>query len=115
MIADKRRAWGTDAFIANRDDCTAGLLRAYHNYRRRIRGKLSKLTPSSREWWRISKSMMSMGSSTEVIPQLKRHDGTWAKSPSEKAELLATTFAAKSNLDNEECIDYLINFSKIYI
>ena len=106
LIADKRRAWGTDAFIAKRDECTAGLLRAYHNYIRRIRGKLSKLKPSSREWWRISKSLMSMGSSTEVIPPLKHPDGSWAKSPSEKAELLASTFAAKSHLDDREFNDY---------
>ena len=76
LIGEKQRAWGTDAFIPKRDECTTGLLRACYDYVRRIRDKLSKIKPSSREWLRISKSLMSPGSSAKVTPPLKHPDGT---------------------------------------
>ena len=47
----------------------------------------------------VSKSLLSMGSSREVVPPLRRIDGSWAKSALEKANLLAQTFANKSHLD----------------
>jgi hypothetical protein len=99
LISAKRAAWGTADFIAKRDACTQGLFEAYNAYVRRIQGKLSRLKQSSREWWRLSKSLMALGSSSSAIPHLKSADG-WAKSASEKATLLAETFQAKAALDD---------------
>ena len=99
LIREKRSAWGTASYAGKRDACTSGLLEAYSAFVRRTKAKLSSLKPSSREWWKISKSLMSLGGSAEVIPPLKHNDGTWATSASDKANLLAETFANKSRND----------------
>ncbi len=99
LIARKRAAHGTEAFSAIRDECSKALTDAYNEFIRETRKKLRTLKRSSREWWRLSRALMSSGSSAEVIPPLKRADGTWAKAPTDKAELLAETFAKKSELD----------------
>ena len=101
LVAAKRAAFGTDEYVLRRDECTRGLLDAYNAYVVKIRAKLRQLKPSSREWWRISKSLMSLGSSREVIPPIRRPNGTWAKSSTEKGQLFAETFATKSRLDDE--------------
>ena len=36
LIAEKKRDWGIDAFITERDWCTTGLLRAHHDYVQQI-------------------------------------------------------------------------------
>lgn len=95
LIAIKRAGFGTDECILLRDKCTAGLLRAYNEFVTRTRDKLLKLKPSSREWWRQSQSLMSLGVAREVIPLLRRPDGSWAKTPLDKANLLADTFSTK--------------------
>ena len=101
LVRRKREAFGTNDYIARRDECTAGLLAAYNAFVVRTRTKLQQLKRSSREWWRLSKSLMSMGSAREVIPPLRRKDGDWAKSSLEKANLLSECFAAKACLDDE--------------
>ena len=99
LIARKRAAHGTDAFPALRDECSRALTDAYNDFVQQTRKKLRTLKRSSREWWRLSRSLMSLSSSAEVIPPLKRQEGSWAKTPTEKAELLAETFAKKAELD----------------
>ena len=47
-----------------------------------------------------------MGSAREVIPPLRRPDGSWATTSLDKARLLADTFATKSRLDDEQTSDY---------
>ena len=106
LIRRKRAAWGTDEFRVARDECTQGLLDAYHRFLKETRTKLGKLKPSSREWWRLSRSLMSLGSVNEVIPPLRCNDGSWATSASAKANLLAETFAEKSRLNDAELNDH---------
>ena len=101
LIREKREAWGTELYVDKRDACTKGLLEAYNAFIVRTRAKLSSLKPSSREWWKISRSLMSLGGSAEVIPPLKDSDGNWATTASEKANLLADIFEKKSRLDDE--------------
>ena len=101
LIREKREAWGTELFLEKRDACTNGLLEAYNAFIRRTRTKLSSLKPSSREWWKISRSLMSLGGGSEVIPPLKDNAGNWATTASEKANLLADIFKKKSRLDDE--------------
>ena len=101
LIREKRVAWGTKLFLEKRDACTNGLLEAYNAFIRRTRTKLSSLKPSSREWWKISRSLMSLGGGSEVIPPLKDNAGNWATTASEKANLLADIFKKKSRLDDE--------------
>ena len=101
LIREKREAWGTELFLEKRDNCTNGLLEAYNAFIRRTRTKLSSLKPSSREWWKISRSLMSLGGSSEVIPPLKDNAGNWATTASEKANLLADIFKKKTRLDDD--------------
>ena len=100
LIREQRSAWGSALFVEKRDACTFGLLEAYTAFVRRTKAKLSRLKPSSREWLKISRSLMSLGGSAEVIPPLKHDDGSWASSASDKANLLADTFAKKSRLND---------------
>ena len=113
LVREKREAWGTTAFVTKRDACTTGLLEAYYRFIRRTKTKLAKLKPSSREWWRISRSLMSLGSASDVIPPLKSTDGVWATTASEKATLLATKFADKSRLDDVVRNDFSDEFASL--
>ena len=106
LIRLKREAWGTSSFVQCRDECTQGLLSAYYRFLYRTRRKLTKLRPSSREWWRISRALMSAGKSSDVIPPLQRADGSWAMTAQEKADLLADTFEKKCQLDDMEINDF---------
>ena len=102
LIRLKREAWGTLEFVTRRDECTRGLLEAYDAFVKRTRSKLSRLKRSSREWWRLSRALMSLGSAAEVVPPLKRDDGSWSTSAVDKADLLAEIFADKATLDDAE-------------
>ena len=106
LIREKREAWGTESFVDKRDACTNGLLEAYNAFIKRTLAKLSNLKPSSREWWKISRSLMSLGSSAETIPPLKDKHSNWVTTAPEKANLLADIFLEKSRLDDEVVNDF---------
>ncbi len=97
-ILEKYRAFGTADFAAKRDACTAILLRAYHEYVGKTREELCSLKPSSKLWWKKANQLMMKASGSCSIPPLRRPDETWARTADEKAELLSSTFASKSEL-----------------
>ena len=102
----KHQALGTDDFVLFRDECSNTFLRAYHEHVRKTRDTLKSLSPSSRGWWKIANSLLTKSSVTENIPALQREDGSWAMSPEERANELASTFQKKSELPPVETNAY---------
>ena len=49
----------------------------------------------SKQWWKLSKSLMCKMVSKSGIPALRRVDGTWARSSQDKCNLLAESFQQK--------------------
>ncbi len=95
LLRQKHASIGTPGFAAARDACTAGFTVAFSEFLADTRKKLKEAT--CKDWWKISKDLMSSSKTAENIPPLKRGK-EWAKQPGEKATLLAETFAAKAKL-----------------
>ncbi len=102
----KHAAEGTADFAAKRDECTRVFQEARRAYIDKVRVDLKKMSPSSRGWWKLSGSLLLKATGQENIPPLKRSDGSWAKSPTDKAAELASVFREKSVLPTLEENDY---------
>ncbi len=98
----KHAAEGTADFVARRDECTKAFRDAHKAYVDKVRVDLKKMSPSSRGWWKLSGSLLQRATGQENIPPLRRNDGSWAKSPTEKAAELARVFREKSALPTAE-------------
>ena len=96
-------AIGTDWVVAARNVCTTAFATAYAKFVEQTRDKLKNA--SAKDWWKTSKQLLSQANGSENIPALKSDDG-WAKQPSEKASLLASTFSAKSRLPVGQVNDF---------
>ena len=72
----------------------------------KTRDSLKALSPSSRGWWKIANSLLTKSTATENIPALQREDDTWAMSPEDRANELATIFREKSVLPPQETNAY---------
>ena len=97
-VAAKLASVGTPSFEAKRDECSAILREEYERYIQKTKAELEEFAPSSKRWWSISNSLLRKAQSVSAIPSLKRRDGTWATTASEKATVLQETFVAKSVL-----------------
>ena len=104
-IDRKLDAFGTDQEVSARDHCSKVLLEEHCKYLNRTRKKLSKLPGSSKGWWRLSNALAGKRTKHNGVQPLKKHDG-WARTCSEKAQLLADTFASKSLLPPEAANEY---------
>ena len=100
-IDKKLDAVGTVQELPARDACSRILLEEHDKYLDRTRKQLSKMPGSSRGWWRLSNALAGKRTKTSGVQPLKRDATTWARSASEKAQLLADTFAEKSVLPPE--------------
>ena len=68
--------------------------------------KINVLSESPKQWWKLSSSLLLKSRATNDIPPLQSADGVWARSPKEKADLLAEVFANKFNLPTIEINEY---------
>ena len=84
--------------VAKRDDCARVLCEEYELYVQKTKGELETMDPSSKRWWSVSNSLLRNARHVCFVPSLKRQDGTWATTSSEKAVVLQETFAKKSVL-----------------
>ena len=98
LLRRKQLAIGTPEFMVARDACTAGFAAAYGDFIRETRSKLLKA--DAKDWWKISKQLLSKNVLRENIPAL-RSEASWSKSPSDKAATLSETFASKAGLPDE--------------
>ena len=65
-------------------------------YRRQLKESIAKLPKGSKKWWRLNRELLTKQSPSSHIPPLKVSDASWATTATDKANLLATTFATKS-------------------
>ena len=102
----KRAARGTESYTAARDACSATFLQTFQEYVGKTRETLKTMNPSSRGWWKIANTLLTKAGSSENIPALQRTNGSWAMTPEERANELASTFFAKSQLPAESANQY---------
>ena len=100
-LRKKHESRGSEAYAGMRDACSAVFLQTYQDYVRKTRETLKSMDPSSRGWWKVANTLLTKASTTENIPALQRADGTWAMTPEERANELASTFREKSRLPAE--------------
>ncbi len=99
LVKQKREAWGTPQQAEVSERCSVGMLAHYYVYVEATKGKLRQLKRGSKAWWRLSKQLMHKATSHTCIPALRiPNSKEWARSPVEKANLLADTFARKWQL-----------------
>ncbi len=99
-------AIGTTHEIQARDDCTRILVQEHDKYVNKMRKKLHELPSSTRGWWRLANVLFGKRTKSSRVQPLKSSTGNWARSPVDKAELLAQTFADKSTLPAASTNDY---------
>ena len=94
-------AKGTCDERIRRDECSRILSEEHSKYVERMKVKLRKAAPSAKKWWKMSNSLQGRGKNTHGIQSLRRADGSWARTATEKVELLSETFLDKAQLPSE--------------
>ncbi len=102
----KHEARGASNYAEMRDACSEVFLRAYKDYVQKTSDSLRSMGPSSRGWWKTANSLLTKSSGSENIPALQRQDGSWAMTPEERANELASTFREKSRLPPDSTNHY---------
>ena len=92
LVEEAKAAEGTPVHLNKLRACSEGILAEYTTYVEETKKKLKQLPRSSKAWWKLIKYLQGKAEKNSSIPTLKGNDGTWAKLPEEKAELLASTF-----------------------
>ena len=64
------------------------------------------MDPSSCGWWKVANTLLTKAGCSENMPALQRADGSWAMTLAERADELAGTFRAKSQLRTEGLNQY---------
>ena len=85
------------SFHKARNKCVSTLKRARKQHLSHLKSELSNLSPSSKSWWHLVKSVSVVCSSS--IPSLTSN-GRTAETAQEKAEYLNSVFAYKSYIPN---------------
>ena len=98
LVEQKRAAYGTPAFDLKQQQCSAGIYSEYCKYVERMRVKMRNLPRGSKAWWKLSKELMLQARPCSPIPALLDTGGKWITEASDKANLFAHSFLAKSEL-----------------
>ena len=106
LVDAKKKAEGTAEEKTATEACSQGVLEEYRAYLARTRAELATLKRGSKKWWSKTQELLGEKSQTCSVPALKHADGTWATTPTSKANLLATTFAAKYTSPTEATNQY---------
>ena len=97
-IQRKNESAGTENFSATSLECNRILFEEYLAHIERMRDKLRKEKRGSKRWWRVANQIMEKQGGRSATPALKRTDGVWVRDPTDKANLLASSFASKFSL-----------------
>ena len=101
-IDKKLTAFGTVQELTARDECSKVLIEEHDKYIARMRSKLSKMPGSSRGWWRLTNALSGKRAKSTGAQPLRSTTNEWARTATEKAQLLADTFSRKATLPPEE-------------
>ena len=72
LVAAKREPVGTPAYDDAVKACSVGIMKEYHNFSSRARKKLLEARQSSKEWWNLSRELLSQTARTQSIPALNQ-------------------------------------------
>lgn len=95
LIAKKRDAFGTADEQNACDECSAGLRTEFGRHVERTKNDLQRLPRASKPWWAKSRELLRQKCKNNGIPALRGAAGAWIVDPREKADLFASTVAAK--------------------
>jgi len=98
LVAAKRAAFGTPGYEESVKACSARIMAEYSAYTLRARQDLLKARSGSKQWWNLSRELLSQKAKHENIPALRCDGGEWVHEPSGKANLLAKCFSSKNVL-----------------
>ena len=102
-IFEKTQAEGSENYESKCKDCSDILLEERQKYVNKLKEKLSSLSRSSKQWWRINRELMHRKMKISSIPPL-RDENTWILDAKGKANAFAKVFTAKNELP-EELVD----------
>ena len=97
-IHAKNHAEGSAEYESSRDKCAQVLNDAYHDYVAKLKIMISGLQKSDKQWWRLNRELINKKNKLSSIPPLKDSHGKWCLDNLAKANLLASTWAAKCML-----------------
>ena len=93
-ILKKHSLVNTREYKASCIECSTILNEEFQHYVQSIKDRMKKMRRGSKEYWNLVKKLMMGSNHSLSVPTLIK-DNTYARSPSEKANLLADTFRAK--------------------
>ena len=95
LVAEKAAAHGQPHEKAASAACSAGILEEYFAWKARTQAKLLSLGRGSKEWWKLSRSLLGGKESVCSVPPLKLDKDTWAMTAGSKANAFAKHFSGK--------------------
>ena len=98
LVEAKRAAVGPIEYEAAVKACSDGIMAEYNAYSLQARQALLKARTGSKQWWNISRELLSQLAKPQQIPAMKSNGGGWVHEPADKADLLAKTFGSKNVL-----------------
>ena len=105
-VAKKQAAEGTDSERQAAEECSAAVFEAYREYTQTVREELRTFSKEPKKWWRKCNQLHAKKAAVSHAPALKDEKGKWHRAPKEKADLFASTFAAKYKLNEEKANEY---------
>jgi hypothetical protein len=106
LVQAKQDAFGTIAYQAAVNACSAAIMKEYNAYCSQARRMLVEARMGSKQWWNLSRELLLQQAKVESIPALKSGDGCWVYEPGGKAELLAESFGGKFILPSPVVNEY---------
>ena len=97
-IEAKCLATSRDDFLEKQRRCAEVLSRKFKEYHEALKDRIRNLKKSSKLLWKLNRELLCRKSKCTSIPPLKARDGSWCLNPTDKANLLASTFQGKCHL-----------------
>ena len=99
LVAAKHAATsGTPEHEAAVQACSAAIMTEYNAYCAQARQMLVEARRGSKQWWSLSRELLSQQAKIQSIPALKSPSSCWTYDAHGKAELLAASLSSKSIL-----------------
>lgn len=107
-VAAKKPAAGTQEESSATQSCSAAILAAYWAYVERTKKELRNLPRGSKTWWGRCNELSTQQRTVCHVPALRASNDVWHRTPGDKAQLVADTFAAKYTLAEAEENEYSV-------
>lgn len=95
-IQRKCAAAGLPCYKQVAQKCSDVLMNAFKKFQQKIKFKLTDHSISSKNWWRVSKSLLNRGQADSSIPSLKDSHGKLILNSKKKANLFCNTLRERT-------------------